>query len=124
AGFTFKEVPPEKYLTSRPLRFTEDIFGKPVDADGYWTKNNVAHLAKQNAETIQKSGLKIYVDVGTADNLGCYPGAAFLHRILTEARIEHVYTEIPGGRHDVAFFGPANQRGVQFISRALGEASR
>jgi S-formylglutathione hydrolase len=119
AGLTFKDVPPDKYMPSRPLRFQEDIFGKPVDGDGYWTKNNPAFLARENAARIKQSGLKLYVDVGTADHLGCYPGTAFLHRVLDEAGIAHEYKEVKGGRHDVAFFGPAVRRSALSISRAL-----
>ena len=115
-------MPPEKYLPSRPLSFQEGIFGKPVDADGYWTKNNPAAIAKENAAKIKASGLKLWIDVGTADNLGCYPGTVFLHEVLQKAEIEHVYNEVKDGKHDAAFFGPSLQRAAKFLSEQVSKA--
>jgi S-formylglutathione hydrolase len=119
AGITFKDVPPEKYLPSRPLRFMEDIFGKLVDGDGYWTKNNPAAIARENADKIKASGIKLWLEVGTADDMGCYPGSVFLHQVLREAKIEHAYAEVKDGKHDAAFFGPSLRRGVKFLSEQL-----
>lgn len=118
AGTTFKEVPSDKYLPVRSMRLQEDIFGKPVDEDGYWTKNNPAFLATQNVDAIKKSGLKIFLDVGTADTAGCYPGTEYLHKVLQKSGIDHEYLEIKDGKHDAVFFGPAMQRGAKFISKA------
>jgi S-formylglutathione hydrolase FrmB len=123
AGLTFKDVPPEKYITARPLSFTEGIFGKPVDADGYWTKNNPAAIAKENAAKIRASGLKLWIEVGTADDMNCYPGTVFLHEVLQKAGIEHVYNEVKDGKHDVAFFGPSLRRGAKFLSEQVVKAA-
>jgi S-formylglutathione hydrolase len=122
AGLTFKDVPPDKYITARALAFQEDIFGKPVDADGYWTKNNPASIAKENSAKIKVSGLKLWIEVGTADDMNCYPGTVFLHEVLQKAGIEHVYNEVKDGKHDTAFFGPSLRRGAKFLSEQVGKA--
>jgi S-formylglutathione hydrolase len=119
AGLTFKDVPPAKYMPSRPLAFQEGIFGKPVDADGFWTKNNPAAIAKENAAKIKASGLKLWIEVGTADDMGCYPGSVFLHEVLQKTAIDHVYNEVKDGKHDTAFFGPSLRRGAKFLSEQL-----
>jgi S-formylglutathione hydrolase len=123
AGLTFKDVPPEKYMPSRPLSFQEGFFGKPVDADGYWTKNNPAAIAKENAGKIKASGLKLWIEVGTADDMGCYPGTMFLHEVLQKAEIEHVYNEVKDGKHDTAFFAPSLGRGAKFLSEQVVKAA-
>jgi len=122
-GLTFKDVPPDKYITTRTLAFQEGIFGKPVDADGYWTKNNPAAIAKENAAKLKASGLKLWIEVGTADNMGCYPGTVFLHEVLQKAEIDHAYNEVQDGKHDTAFFGPSLRRGAKFLSEQLAKAA-
>lgn len=116
AGLTFQDVPPDQYLPSRPLRFMEDIFGKPVDGVGYWSKNNPAYIARRNAAPIRSSGLKTWLEIGTADDMGCFPGSVFLHGILQEAKIPHAYAEIKDRKHDAAYFGPSLRRGAKFLS--------
>ena len=92
---------------------------QPVDADGYWTRNNVSWLAKENAARIRKSRLAIYFDCGTRDDLGLDAGAKFLKSVLDEAGVRHDSRLVIRGKHDRRFFAEAMERGAAFVSAAI-----
>jgi S-formylglutathione hydrolase len=51
------------------------------------------------ADTIKKSGLAIYLEVGDEDFLNAHDGAEFLHRVLWDLDIAHEYRLIRGADH-------------------------
>ena len=106
----------DKYY--RSSEFFEKIFGSPFDVN-YWNINNPMYILKKNSENIRKSGIKIYVEVGTEDFFGLYRGAEFLHQLLLTQNIKHEYRLVYGGDH----VGPSLKErfitGFGFVDRIL-----
>jgi S-formylglutathione hydrolase len=104
----------DKYYRSSD--FLEKIFGTPFDVN-YWKINNPMNILKENSANIKKSGIKIYIDVGTEDLFGLYRGAEFLHQLLFNQNIKHEYRVVYGADH----VGPSLEErftvGFGFINR-------
>jgi len=104
----------DKYYRSSD--FLEKIFGSPFDVN-YWKINNPMNILKENSANIKKSGIKIYIDVGTEDLFGLYRGAEFLHQLLLNQNIKHEYRIVYGADH----VGPSLEErfivGFSFLNR-------
>jgi len=96
----------------------ETIFGSPFDEE-YWKINNPIYVARENAEKIRESDIKIYIEVGTEDMLGLYRGAEFIHRILFDKKICHEFRIVYGADH----IGPSLKErfinGFSFLNRVI-----
>ena len=96
----------------------ETIFGSPFDEE-YWKMNNPLYIARENADKIRKSDIKIYIEVGTEDMLGLYRGAEFIHRILFDKKIRHEFRIVYGADH----IGPSLKErfinGFSFLNRVI-----
>ena len=81
--------------------------------------NNPIYIARENADNIQKSDIKIYIEVGTEDMLGLYRGAEFIHRILFDKKISHEFRIVYGADH----IGPSLKErfinGFSFLNRVI-----
>jgi S-formylglutathione hydrolase len=115
----FRSAPTDSILSViRPQRFSETIFGRPVDADGYWTANHPPALAQRNAGEIRAAKMAIGLFCGDDDDLAS-DGTLFLHRLLEREDIAHRCEMTRGGRHDEAFFARAFVDGLELVSRTL-----
>jgi S-formylglutathione hydrolase len=104
----------DKYY--RSSEFFEKIFGSPIDAN-YWKINNPMHILKENSSTIKKSGIKIYVEVGTEDFFGLYRGTEFLHQLLLNQNVKHEYRLVYGGDHIGPSLAERFINGFSFLNR-------
>jgi hypothetical protein len=74
------------------------LFGRPLDAS-LWEANNPASIARDNADAIRGSGLRIYLEAGDEDELNLHDGSEFLHRVLWDLDIAHEYHLVGGAGH-------------------------
>jgi len=106
----------DKFYRSKEIM--ETIFGSPFDEE-YWKMNNPLYIARENADKIRKSDIKIYIEVGTEDMLGLYRGAEFIHRILFDKKIRHEFRIVYGADH----IGPSLKErfinGFSFLNRVI-----
>ena len=106
----------DKFYRSKEIM--ETIFGSPFDEE-YWKMNNPSYIARENADKIRKSDIKIYIEVGTEDMLGLYRGAEFIHRILFDKKIRHEFRIVYGADH----IGPSLKErfinGFSFLNRVI-----
>jgi len=106
----------DKFYRSKEVM--ETIFGSPFDEE-YWKMNNPSYIARENADKIRKSDIKIYIEVGTEDMLGLYRGAEFIHRILFDKKIRHEFRIVYGADH----IGPSLKErfinGFSFLNRVI-----
>ena len=96
----------------------EAKFGRPIDA-AYWAANNPATIAATGAETIRRSDLRIYLEVGTHDVYGLDRGAEFMHRTLYDHGIKHEFRCVYGADHVGPTIVPRFRDGLSFIARML-----
>tara|TARA_B100001093_G_scaffold227137_1_gene217656 strand:+ start:634 stop:1389 length:756 start_codon:yes stop_codon:yes gene_type:complete len=82
----------------RSVEVYEEKFGQPFDHK-YWRKNHPPSIAKQNADFIKSSGLRIYFEVGGDDEFGLDRGAYFLHRTLLKNEVSHEYRRVLAAGH-------------------------
>jgi hypothetical protein len=75
------------------------------------------YILKENSENIKKSGIKIYVEVGTEDFFGLYRGAEFLHQLLLNQNIKHEYRVVYGGDHIGPSLAERFINGFSFLNR-------
>lgn len=114
-AFEWKDVEPiDKFYRNK--EFMEKIFGSPFDKE-YWKINNPAYIVRNNADKIRKSGIKIYLEVGTEDFFGLDRGAEFLHRILYDKDIKHEFRYVYGADHLGKSFNDRFWNGFTFINR-------
>ncbi|MHA1112816.1 MAG: alpha/beta hydrolase [Promethearchaeota archaeon] len=102
----------------RPKEVMEIIFGSPFDEE-YWKINNPIYIARENADKIRESDIKIYIEVGTEDMLGLYRGAEFMHHTLFDKKIRHEFRMVFGADH----IGPSLKErfinGFSFLNRVI-----
>ena len=105
------------YMAGDPVK----QHGDPID-ESHWASNNPATIVRDNAEAIRKSGIHIYIEVGSEDVLGLHRGTEFLHRAMYENRITHEYRYVAGadhvGRRDREL---EVHRGLAFLNRVFKE---
>jgi len=102
----------------RNKEFMEKIFGNPFN-EKYWNKNNPAYIAKEKAEEIRKSNMKIYIEVGTEDFFGLFRGAEFLHRTLFDRNIPHEFRYVYGADHLGVSLRERIINGFGFLNRII-----
>lgn len=102
----------------RKKEVMETIFGSPFDEE-YWKINNPIYIARENADKIRESDIKIYIEVGTEDMLGLYRGAEFIHHLLFDKKIRHEFRMVYGADH----IGPSLKErfinGFSFLNRVI-----
>jgi S-formylglutathione hydrolase len=102
----------------RTKEVMETIFGSPFDEE-YWKMNNPIYIARENAEKIRESEIKIYIEVGTEDMLGLYRGTEFIHRLLIDKNVDHEFRMVYGADH----IGPSLKErfinGFSFLNRVI-----
>lgn len=113
--YRFQDAEPRD-LEYRTVEIFERTYGKPIDFD-FWQANHPPTLARDKAEVLKESGLKIYFEVGNADELGLYRGAEFLHDTLTNATIAHEYRVVHGAEHEDDTLPARLTDAVRFIGR-------
>ena len=96
----------------------EEIFGDPVDQT-YWQANHPPTLARDRARSLIDSNLKIYFEVGDADELGLFRGGEFLHRILLQKNAKHEYRLVHGAGHEDGTLPDRLADAVRFLGRML-----
>jgi len=69
-----------------------------IDAE-YWARNNPATIADRDPDRLLRSGLAIYIEVGSEDAFGLDRGTEFLHATLFRHRIRHEYRYVLGADH-------------------------
>src|ERR1017187_8572539 len=99
-------------LIAEPPRQAESgllgtVFGNPIDVP-HWNQNSPFVLAKRNRAQIRASGLSIYFNCGSKDEVGFDQGAEELHRQLQAEDIRpeyHLYPGNHGGEYFLAHLG-------------------
>ena len=119
-AFEWKDVKLEDKFY-RDQKFLEKIFGSPIDKD-YWKANNPSYILTKNATKIRKSGIKIYLEVGTDDMLGLFRGTEFIHRLLFENNIRHEYRLVYGADHVGNSLQERLFNGFSFLNRVVNPA--
>jgi len=102
----------------RSTEFMEKIFGSPFD-EKYWNNNNPAFIAREKAEEIRKSDIKIYIEVGSEDFFGLFRGAEFLHRTLFDRNIPHEFRYVYGADHLGVSLKERIINGFAFLNRII-----
>ena len=115
-AYEWKDAKPENmfYQAGDPV----DKFGDPID-EAYWAANNPATIARDNAEAILASGIRIYIEVGSEDALGLDRGTDFLHRTLYDLGIRHEYRYVCGADHVGSSFAWRIPDGLAFLERVM-----
>lgn len=113
----WKDVQPrDKFYRKKEVM--EPIFGSPFDEE-FWKINNPIYIARENADKIRESDIKIYIEVGTEDMLGLFRGAEFIHRLLFDKNISHEFRIVYGADH----IGPSLKErfinGFSFLNRVI-----
>jgi S-formylglutathione hydrolase len=114
-AYAWKDVKPEDRFY-RKDELMQERFGTPIDAD-YWAANNPATIARDNADALRKSGLAIFIDVGTEDVFGLDRGAEFLHRTLYDRGVPHEFRYVLGADHVGKSISPRIRNGLDFLNR-------
>jgi S-formylglutathione hydrolase FrmB len=96
-------------------RIVGPAFGEPFDP-AYWERESPFTLAREKP---RPTGLKIYFDCGTEDDLGLNVGAKAFHELLVKLGIPHEFHLYPGG-HDASYVAEHLPDSLQFHSKAFG----
>ncbi len=116
-AFAYDEIEPAD-RAYRPDELYERIFGDPVDRE-YWRANHPLYIARENAGTLKRSGLQIYLEVGDQDRLNLFRGAEMLHRLLFDAGVKHEYRLVRGADHTGTSIPGRVLNALGFIDRVL-----
>ncbi|MCY4533344.1 MAG: alpha/beta hydrolase-fold protein [Gammaproteobacteria bacterium] len=82
-------------------------------------KHNPASIVRDNPDTIRNSGIRIYFECGSKDELGFFMGANLLHNTLFENKIHHEYKYVDGGGHVDESFDWRIPDGLAFLERVI-----
>jgi S-formylglutathione hydrolase FrmB len=96
-------------------RIVGPAFGAPFDP-AYWEKESPFALVREKPRL---TGLKIYFDCGTEDDLGFNVGAKAFHDLLVSRGIPHEFHLYPGG-HDASYVEEHLHASLEFHSQAFG----
>ena len=116
----FKDMRP-KHRFFREESLMTTIFGSPIDED-YWNANNPATIAQRNAEALEHSDLRIFLEVGDEDAFWLYEGAEFLHQVLYDLKIRHEYHLYYGADHVGPTVAPRADEAFVFLGNTLVDA--
>jgi S-formylglutathione hydrolase FrmB len=92
------------------------VYGNPISVR-HWNENSPSFLAEKNASALKN--MAIYFNCGQDDNYGFEKGAAQLHKVLLQEKVEHEYHPYPGD-HSPAYFLSHFAEVMEFHSRAFG----
>ena len=92
--------------------------GNPINK-AYWVANNPAAIVRDNAEEVKRSGIKIYIEVGSEDVFEFHRGTHFLHKALYERGIRHEYRYVYGADHVGASLRWRYRDGLTFLNRVI-----
>jgi S-formylglutathione hydrolase len=115
--FEYDEIQPT-HEYNRDEGFFEGLFGKPIDKK-YWAENHPATVARDNAQRIIDSGLKVLIEVGDEDMVNLHHGTEFLHRVLWDHGIRHEYRVVRGANHVGRSMAPRRRYALSFLERCL-----
>jgi S-formylglutathione hydrolase len=113
----WEDVPTRSRFWRGP-QLMESIFGKPFDS-AYWTANNPASIARDNAEAIRASGIQVYIECGDEDWFNLHEATEFMHRVLWDSSIPHEYHLVRGANHVGRTVPPRMREGFEFLGRVL-----
>ncbi len=88
-------------------KWIRELFGPDI---GFWRDHDAGNLVAK----LEPGELALYLDVGTEDDLGLDLGAAYLHDLLTQRKIEHTYFTGPG-HHDFPFWSARVGKSLAFL---------
>ena len=117
-AYQFKDIQPRdrEYRTDAIF---ERTYGKPVDHD-FWQANHPPTLARDRAAQIKDSKLKVYFEVGDADELGLFRGGEFLHDTLLQKNVSHEYRLVHGAKHEDESLPARLADAMRFLGRVSG----
>jgi len=108
-------------LTPRNLLFTVESLAalgvQPPDED-HFTSNNPASILVKNRDKVVTTGLRIYMEAGSADAIRLHEGTEFLHRLLWQLDVPHEYRHVLGAGHIGQSLGRRYLDALSFIGRA------
>jgi S-formylglutathione hydrolase len=108
-------------LTPRNLLFTVESLAalgvQPPD-EGHFSANNPASILVKNRDKVVATGLRIYMEAGSADAIRFHEGTEFLHRLLWKLDVPHEYRHVLGAGHIGPSLGYRYLDALSFIGRA------
>ena len=99
-------------------------FEKPDGYPEFYTKsfhdqNQPANIVRDNPDPIRASGVQIYFECGSKDELGFFVGTNLLHNTLLEKSIHHEYKYVCGAGHVDESFDWRIPDGLAFLERVI-----
>lgn len=119
--------PPEEDPHGSPQADWRAAFGsldhRTWDRENY-QRYNPASVARNNAQNIRESGLRIYIDCADEDMFCLQDGAAFLHHTLWQHRIRHEFHLVTEADHLGSTFLPRQMEINRWLGRMMKSALR
>ena len=81
--------------------------------------NSVYGIARNNVAALHAAAPAIYLDCGAADEFRLHEGAEYLHRLLGELAVPHIFRSVPDGRHIDDKVPERQEAAIRFIGGAL-----
>lgn len=102
---------------------------KPAGYPEFYTqefhdKNHPANIVRDNPDPIRDSGVQIYFECGSKDELGFFRGTNLLHNILLANNIHHEYKYVRGAGHVDESFDWRMPDGLAFLERVINPPPR
>lgn len=88
-----------------------------------YRRNSVYGILRENLEAIRSGGPDIFVDCGDADEFGLHDGAVYLHKLLNDLDVSHIYRSIGGAGHADDQAPVRQAAAIAFIGKSLAAAA-
>lgn len=89
------------------------------DDDATYQKNSVYGILRSNLGLLRAANTAIFIDCGDSDEFGLHDGAEFLHQLLTELDVQHVFRSIAGAGHADSAASRRLADALSFVGRQL-----
>lgn len=102
---------------NRPAVLTD--LNNAMDKAGYEI-NSVPCLLRNRVEALKAAGTDLFIDCGEADEFMLHDGAVYLHMLMSELGVGHVFRSVHGAGH-TTLVEDRQRAAVSFIAAALRE---
>ncbi len=100
----------DSHLVKQGCQILRELFKDREDYEGF---NPIPLLSEIDCSSVKQK--KIYMDVGSEDEVGFWDGARKLSELLREREIEHVFDERPGAKHDLESLKIGMRNGLRYL---------
>lgn len=102
---------------NRPAVLTD--LNQAMAGAGY-EANSIPCLLRARLEALKTAATSIFLDCGDADEFALHDGAIYLHELMTELGVGHLFRSVPGAGHATQV-DDRQSAAVSFIATALRE---